>query len=240
LPAATELADDTTGLTWRMHPSKLAVVRAVGRRLVPYLIEATVIPTIVFYVFTVTLGIWWGFVAGLGWSYACVARRILRGRAIPGLLLLACLGITVRTAIYLWSTNSVVYFLQPILRTVLTAGTFALSVWVGRPLIERFAADFCPLTPDIQERPAIAGLFRRLTYLWALVNVALAAVSLALLWSVPTTVFVGTTTVATWVITCTGVVLTCSDAVRTARSEGLATAVASNGLLRAYAAASPG
>ena len=47
-------------------------------------------------------------------------------------------------------------------------------------------------------------------------------------------VFVGTATVSAWIITCTGVVLTVSDAVRTARAEGLATAVGPNGNLQAY------
>jgi hypothetical protein len=49
-------------------------------------------------------------------------------------------------------------------------------------------------------------------------------------------VFVGVATVSAWVVTCTGVVLTVSDSVRTARLEGLATAVAPNGRLHAYVA----
>jgi hypothetical protein len=67
---------------------------------------------------------------------------------------LATLGITVRTVIYLLSGNEFVYFFQPIMRTVATAAVFALSVCIGRPLIARFAADFCPLSPDVQSRPA--------------------------------------------------------------------------------------
>jgi len=52
---------------------------------------------------------------------------------------LATLGISVRTLVYVLSGNSFVYFLQPIMRTVVTAAVFALSVCVGRPLIARFA-----------------------------------------------------------------------------------------------------
>ena len=77
-------------------------------------------------------------------------------------------------------------------------------------------------------------MFRRLTYLWAAVNALAAAVSLTLLLTVPIAVFVGTATVSAWVITCSGVVLTVSDSVRTARNEGLHTAVAPNGRLHAY------
>jgi hypothetical protein len=219
-----------------MHPSSASVVKAVAKRLVPMLIEATLIPTLLFYAFLVTLDLRWAFVAGLAWCYSAVGRRLASRRPVPGLLVLGCLGMTVRTVIYLLSGNAFVYFVQPILRTLATAATFGLSVLIGRPLIARFAGDFCPLAPDVQARPAIVQLFRRLTYLWAGVNATAAAVSLTLLLTVPTAVFVGTTTVAAWALTCTGVVWTVADSVRTARSEGLATAVAPNGAMRAYVA----
>jgi hypothetical protein len=228
------ITETPADLSWRMHPSKLSVVGAVTRRLVPYLIEATLIPTLLFYGFLITLDLRWGIIAALGWCYSAVARRLVGRRPIPGLLILGCLGITVRTVIYLLSGNAFVYFVQPILRTVVTAAVFGISVGIGRPLIARFAKDFCPIAADVQARPAIVQLFRRLTYLWAGVNAAAAAVSLTLLLTLPTAVFVGTATVAAWAITCTGVILTVSDAVRTARSEGLATAIEPNGSLRAY------
>jgi hypothetical protein len=225
-------------VSWQMDPSKLSVVKAVTRRMVPYLVEATLIPTALFYVFFITFGLRWAIVAVVGWTYAAVARRIISGRPIPGLLVLAAVGISVRTVVYLFSSNNFVYFFQPILRTVATGAFFALSVVVGRPLIARFAADFCLLSSEVESRPAVAQLFRRLTYLWAAVNGLVAAASLTLLLTVPVGVFVGTETAAVWVITCIGVVLTVSDAVRTARREGLATAVADNGRLHAYVTSS--
>jgi len=227
-------ARDGADLGWKLHPSKLSVVGAVTRRLVPYLIEATIIPTALFYVVLLSSELKWALLAALGWSYTAVARRILFRRNVPGLLVLATLGISVRTIIYLLSSSSFVYFFQPILRTVATAGVFALSVLVGQPLIARFARDFCPLSDDVQNRPAVVDLFRRLTYLWAAVNALAAAATLTLLLTVPVAVFVGTATASAWVLTCSGVVLTVSDSVRTARSEGLATAVGPNGTLHAY------
>jgi intracellular septation protein A len=225
---------DSTEVGWTLHPGKLSVIGAVTRRLVPYLVEATFVPLLLFYVFLVSFGLTAAFIAALGWSYSAVVRRLVRRRPIPALLILSCAGITMRTALYLCSGNAFVYFVQPILRTALTSIVLAASVLIGRPLIARFASDFCPLTPEVQVRPGIAGLFRRLTYLWAGVNLVAAAVSLTLLLTVPTAVFVGTTTLAAWALTCTGVVLTVTDAVRTARSEGLATAIGPNGILRAY------
>jgi len=221
-----------------MNPSKVSVVKAVGRRMVPYLIEATIIPTALFYVFLLTFELKWAIVAALAWTYAAIGRRLIAGSPISGLLVLATLGISVRTVIYLLSGNDFVYFLQPIMRTVATAVAFALSVCADRPLIARFAADFCPLSPVVQIRPAIVRLFRRLTFLWAAVNAIAAAATLTLLLTVPVAVFVSTATVSAWLITFSGVVLTVSDSVRTARSEGLHTAVAPNGRLHAYVAPS--
>ena len=176
--AATISPPEAPNAAWRLHPSKLSVVKAVIRRMVPFLIEATLIPTALFYVFFLTFELKWAILAALCWTYAAVGRRLVVGGPVPGLLVLATLGISVRTAVFLFSHNDFVYFFQPILRTVATAAFFALSVVIGRPLVARFANDFCPLTADVQDRPAVIQLFRRLTYLWAGVNAVAAAAEL--------------------------------------------------------------
>jgi hypothetical protein len=209
------------------------VIGAVCRRLVPYLIEATLIPTGLFYLLLATTELRWAVVGALCCSYAAVARRLLVGSPIPGLLVLATLGISARTTVYLFSHNSFVYFVQPILRTVLTAVVFAGSVALGRPLIARFADDFCPLSSDVQCRPGVLRLFRRLSCLWAGINAVAAASTMALLLTVPVSVFVVTAAVAAWLVTCTGVVVTVVASVTTARREGLITALAPNGTLYA-------
>jgi hypothetical protein len=200
---------------------------------VPYLIEATLIPTTLFYVLLVLGDMRWALGGALLWSYGAVARRVIGDRRVPGLLILATLGITVRTIVYLLSNNDFVYFVQPIMRTTLTGLVFAGSVAVGRPLIARFAGDFCPLAAEVSGRPGIRRLFTRLTILWALVNVLAAASSLVLLLTVPVSVFVVTAAVSAWVVTCTGVVVTVADSVTTARREGLITALSPDGQLYA-------
>ena len=238
-PAALDPANtspDATAATlgWTMRPSKASVIGAVVRKLVPYLIEATLIPTALFYLLLVSTGqLRWAIVGALCWSYAAVARRLAAGRPIPGLLVLATLGISARTVVYLFNDNSFVYFVQPILRTVLTALVFAGSVALGRPLIARFADDFCPLSSDVRCRPGVLRLYRRLSYLWAVVNAIAAASTLTLLLTVPVPVFVVTAAAAAWIVTCTGVVLTVVASVTTARREGLITALAPDGQLYA-------
>jgi hypothetical protein len=58
--SAAIITDAPADLSWQMHPSKLSVVGAVTRRLVPYLIEATLIPTLLFYAFLITMDLMWG------------------------------------------------------------------------------------------------------------------------------------------------------------------------------------
>jgi intracellular septation protein A len=238
LPAATASAVPV-GPSLRMHPSKLTVVGAVVKRLVPQLIEASLIPTVLFYVFLMASGLRWAFAAALVWSYAAVGRRILGRRPIPGVLVLTTVGITMRTVVLICSGSTFMYFLQPILGTVVTGAVFGVSVLIGRPLVGRFASDFCPLSAEVESRPAVSALFRRLTYMWAGLNIAAALTSLTLLITVPVPVFVGTKTVAVWVITCIGLVVTVSAAVTTARAEGLETAIGADGTLHAYVATRP-
>jgi hypothetical protein len=229
----TERAEDA----WRTDPTRTSVVTAVLRRLFPYLIEATLIPTALFYVGLFTIGSMWGIFAAASWTYLCVARRVVLRKPISGLLLLATLGISLRLAMYLLSDSEFVYFVQPVVRTVATALFFAFSVATGKPLVGRFARDFCAFGNDVGDRPAIVSLFRRLTFLWAGAQAIIAAANLTLLLTVPVPVFVGTAAAITWVVMCVGVVLTVADAVRTTRNDGLRTAVASGGRLHAYVAA---
>jgi hypothetical protein len=221
---------------WTLHPTKRRVAQAVGRRLVPTLIEATLIPTVLFYsTLGTTRSLGWALVVIVGWSYSAVLRRLLSGRPVPALLFLASIGITVRTVVFLLSGNAFIYFAQPILGTVVTATVFGGSCALGRPLIARFAGDFCELSNDVRSRPAISLLFHRLTLLWAGVNLASAAVSITVLLTVPVTVFVGVRTIATWALIVTGLLVTVSASVRVARDEGIVTWVGPNGTLRAVA-----
>jgi hypothetical protein len=224
---------------WLLRPSRWSIIRAVCGRLIPYIIEATLIPTGIFYALLFAAGLRWGLLGALCWSFGAVIRRVASAQRVPCLLILGACGISFRALVYVLSSNSFVYFMQPVVRGLLTATLFAASVLIGRPLVERFAYDFCPTAPEVNGLPAIAQLFRRLTYLWAGLNLALSATSFVLLLTVPVGVFVGTTAATTWVITGSGVVVTVFASTHVARREGLATAVGPNGTLHAYLGAEP-
>ena len=220
--------------SWRVNPPAGSVVFAVVRRLLPYLVEATLLPTVAYYCGLLAFGHVWGIAAAVSCTSASVARRLLLRQPVPGLLILASVGISIRAAMFFVNESSFLYFVQPIVKTAAISLLFAASVIVGRPLVARFAADFCNFESDVGSRPAIAALFRRLTCLWAGAQFTIAAVDLTLLLTVPVAVFVGTAAATAWVVMTAGVVITVIDAIRTTRGDGIGTALAFGGRLHAY------
>jgi uncharacterized membrane protein len=214
-------------------PTKLSVLGAVSRRLVPHLIEATAVPTVLFYLSFVAFGAVAAYVSALAWASWAIGRRVVRGAPVPSILLLAGVGLTIRTLFALASGSTFVYFFQPVLGKFALSGVFLLSVVQGRPLIGRFARDFCTMPAEIEARPGIVRLYRRLTYLWAGVNLAAAAVSLLLLLTLPVTAFLAIKPFVGWVITSAGIALTVSASVHVARRECLLAAISPNGALSA-------
>ena len=93
-PRAVSAGAADTAAGWQIRPSRRRVIAAVARRLVPYLVEATIIPTTIFYALLVVGGMRWALAGALAWSYGAIVRRALGGRPVPGLLILATIGIS--------------------------------------------------------------------------------------------------------------------------------------------------
>ena len=189
-----------------MHPHfEMPRLRTLAVHAIPRVIESTVIPVALFYLFLQVAGVWGAVIAGLGYSYLAILRRLLKGERVPGLLVLAALGMTVRTAIAAASGSVFLYFLQPSLLTAAIAGAFLLSVPAGRPLAERLAHDFCPLPKALVDRPHIKQVFVRITLLWAFVQLVNAGVTIWLLLSTPVAVYVAAKTGVSLFVTGLGI-----------------------------------
>jgi hypothetical protein len=199
----------------------LHLLTQVARRSFPRLVEATLVPAALFYTVLSLFGFGAALAAALCWAYGAMGYRCLVRRPIPPILLLAAIALTVRTLVAAASGSTFIYFLQPIVGTTGVAAVFLLSIAIGRPLVGRLAADFCPLAPDVAARPGVVRLFTRLTALWAGINLASAAATLALLVTLPVATFVVTKTITSLTITSVGIVLTVCWSLRTARHEGL-------------------
>jgi intracellular septation protein A len=176
-------------------------LRALARHAVPHLLEATVAPLVLFYLAMWAMGLGAALASALVWAYGAIALRRIRGRRVPGILLIGAMTLTVRTVITLASGQVFVYFLQPSLGTIAVGAAFLSSVALKRPLAQRLAADFCPLPDDFAGHPRVARFFSQISLLWGLVYMVNAAATLSLLFSQSIGVFmIGKTVVS---LTCT-------------------------------------
>lgn len=151
-----------------LHVIELPPWRDLVRRTARTVVEATLVPMALFYLFLATVGIRWGMIAGLCWFCTAILSRLLRGQRISGLLVLATVLLTARTAIAFATGSTFIYFLQPTLGTFLVSGLFLISVPMGHPLAERLAHDFCVLPDSLTANVHIRRFFLRISLLWAI------------------------------------------------------------------------
>ncbi|MDX6229982.1 MAG: hypothetical protein QOI76_3372 [Frankiales bacterium] len=157
------------------HPKALAV--RVGRTVV----ESTLIPLGLFYGCMASMGLVGAVMTALAWTYAGIARRLVKGQPIPGMLLIGALLMTARTIIALMTGSVFLYFLQPTLGTFLVAALFLISAPLGKPLTQKVATDFCPIEESIIKHPGMASFFGRISLMWGIVYTTNGAATLWLL-----------------------------------------------------------
>ncbi|MGA8724941.1 MAG: VC0807 family protein [Acidimicrobiales bacterium] len=174
---------------------------ASARHALPGLIESALVPAVLFYVFLTALGLKGALIAGLVWSYLAVARRLVTHRPIPGMLLIGCAVLTIRTVIALVTGSAFVYFLQPTAATCAIGIAFLVSTLLRRPLIDRFARDFCPLDPDMLVHPLTRKVFTELSLLWGAVMLTNAAVVTWFLLTSSVGAFIVERTATSWLLT---------------------------------------
>jgi hypothetical protein len=206
-----------------MHhpPLEIPRLRALARHALPNLVEATLVPLLVFYAALWLVGVWGGLIGALVWSYTAIVRRLVTGRSVPGLLVLGVVGLTARTVVAALSGSVFVYFLQPTLTTVLVAGVFLASVPAGRPIAERLAGDFCPLPATFIGSPPVRHFFARITLLWAFVQLANAGLSIWLLITQPVGTYVLARSVTSWGLTIAAVGLSTLYFKRSMQNHGI-------------------
>lgn len=164
--------------------------KAIARHSLPNVLEGKIIPLVVFLGFLEFVGTTAGLLAALGWSLAATAYRMRTGGKVPGLLIVSIVGLTARTIAALATGSLVVYFLQPTISTALVGFAFIGSIFMGKPLAERLAHDFCPFDADTANHPMLKLFFLRLSLLWAITSLLNAGLTLWLLLTQSATTFV--------------------------------------------------
>jgi intracellular septation protein A len=158
-------------------PPLRSMLRSIGSQV----IEGTLVPALIFWGLLHLSGLVWALLGGLAWCYVAIARRWVRGRALPTVLVLAALLFTTRTGIALAFHSTFVYLLAPTVNAFVLAAAFAGSALLRRPLTERFARDFVGLPEHVTARVRVQTVLRRLSMIWAAVNIINGWVALQLL-----------------------------------------------------------
>lgn len=144
-------------------------------------LEGTLVPALIFWSMLHLTGLVWALIAGLAWCYLAVARRWCTGTAVPTVLVVGALLFTTRTGVALAFHSTFVYLLTPTVNAFVLAVAFAGSALLRRPLTERFARDFVGLPAHVTALGRVQQALRRLSLIWAFVNVVNGGVALQLL-----------------------------------------------------------
>jgi uncharacterized membrane protein len=199
------------------RPSLGAVIKRVSLSL----LIAVIVPAVVFYGFFVLAGVWTAIVAALGWSYGAIAWRAATGRRTSGLLILAAILLTGRTALSIAADSAWLYFLQPVISDGIVALLFLISLASARPMVARLAGDFYPMDHELAMRPRVRRLFWHLTLFWGVLGLARATMTLWLLQSQSLETFVLVKGISMSAINVVAAFATIGLAALVARREGL-------------------
>jgi hypothetical protein len=163
------------------HGIEMPPLRSMIGRIGFQVVEATVVPAAIFWGVLHLSGLVLALIAGLGWCYLMIARRWVKGGALPAVLLVAALLFTTRTGVALAFHSTFVYLLTPTINAFVLAFAFLGSALVGRPLTARFARDFVGLPAHVTALVRVHRALRRLCVVWAVANVVNGWVALQLL-----------------------------------------------------------
>jgi hypothetical protein len=153
------------------HPQQLIDMpgwRPILRQVLTRAALVSLLPMTLFYV---TLSLAGMRVAALVTAllyYGALVSRIVRRKPVLAAALLAAGLLGIRTVVVFCTGSAFLYFLQPVAGTFAVATTFAATCIAGRPILERLAHDFCPITPELASHLHSARYFSWLSLVWTL------------------------------------------------------------------------
>ncbi|MFL6238007.1 MAG: VC0807 family protein [Actinomycetes bacterium] len=203
------------------HIIHLPPWRDLARRTAENVLEATLVPMALFYLFLGTVGVRWGMIAGLCWFYAAIIRRVMSGQRMSGLLVMAAVLLTARTAIAFATGSAFIYFLQPTLGTFLVSALFLISVPMGKPLAERLAHDFCALPDSLMANARVKRFFYRISLLWAFTYLVNGSTMMYLLTQKSLSTYLMVRSFVSMSLTLSAITISCVYFFRSMRHEGL-------------------
>jgi len=221
LPALTPLSvcehtDPVTASVLHMPSPRLVL-----RHAAPIVLESVVAPLGAYYCALLLTGFRGALIGALLWSYALVARRIVRRQRVSTLMLLGTVLLTMRTAVSFATGSAFLYFIQPTAAAFLAAVLLLASALLGRPFTQRFTNDFCPLSPEFLARPTTHRFFVRVSFLWAATMLLNGVMVLVLLLLASTNAFAVERSAISVGLTFTAIVVSVIWFTRTMRRDGI-------------------
>jgi len=171
------------------HPLVIPDLRAAARHAVPNVLEAKLVPFVLFVALLELADARSALIGALGWALAALAFRAMTGRRLPGLVLLAAVTLAARTVATLVTGSMSLYFLPPTITTVFVGMAFLVSIPSGTPLAQRLATDILPLDDDTMGHPVLRSFFVKFSLLWFVTSMLNAAITVWLMVTQSTTTF---------------------------------------------------
>lgn len=171
------------------HSLVIPDLRAAARHAAPNVVEAKLVPFVLFVALLELADTRSALIGALAWSLAALAFRALTGRRLPGLVLLAAVTLAARTVATLVTGSVSLYFLPPTITTVFVGMAFLVSVLSGKPLAQRLATDLLPFDDETIRHPVLRTFFVRLSLLWFVTSMLNAAITVWLMVTQSTTTF---------------------------------------------------
>jgi hypothetical protein len=149
------------------HVVELAKLKPTLIRAALLLLETAVIPTLLLYACTVTVGSMWGLVAVFGWCALCVGARMTMRRRVPSMLLFAVCGLVGRTTFALVFSNMYVHLSLPTdLGLPCMAAPFLGSAAIGKAVTVPLARDFVALPAQLFHDRRVRPIFINVSLIW--------------------------------------------------------------------------
>ena len=142
--------------------------RPILRQVATRTLFVSVLPMTVFYVTVSVAGVRAAALVTAALYYAGLFTRIIRRKPVLAAAVFAAGLLALRTIVVFCTGSAFLYFLQPVAGTVAVATAFAASTIIGRPILERLAHEFCPLTPELSAHLRSARFFSRISLVWTI------------------------------------------------------------------------
>ena len=141
--------------------------RPILRQVLIRVVLVSLLPMAAFYATLNLYGLRTAAVTTASLYYGALVTRFVRRKPVLTAALLTAGLLTLRTIVVFCTGSAFLYFLQPVAGTVAVATTFAASALAGRPVLDRLAHDFCPISTELAGELREARFFDWLSVVWA-------------------------------------------------------------------------